>query len=349
MAGFTLRPMEASDGPGLDALMRGEPQSGGIAVSTHYEHDVVRSLLAQHPTMFGVVAESQLRNGLVGMATAFTTQVTVGGAVLPAAILENLKVRHDMRRQGLGTRLATWRIEEATRRFGGDGVIRAGIQVDNTASLATAGHWATQLLGPVRVVIERVGGTAPRMPGLDVRPIEDTDVDAVVEAVNAYHAHHELFPRQTADTLVGSLTPTPFDGPIRQYRVAAEGSGTIVAGARVMERYKLMTDHLDRVPTSLALLSRVVPVIPHDRVIRAIELDLVWHAPGRAAAVRGLLDAIRYEWRDRATNASAVVDPRGPLATSIGPGSWLSPRVRLMVAVRSPVRIDPDRPLYTWR
>lgn len=349
MAGFTLRPMDASDGPGLDALMRGEPQNGSFALSTHYQHDIVRSLLAQHPTLFGVVAESGPGDGLVGMATAFTTAVTVGGSVLPAATLENLKVRHDVRRQGLGARLAAWRIEEAERRFGGDGVIRAGIEARNTASLATAGHWATQLLGPVRVVIETVGGGAIRVDDLDVRPIEDDDVDAVVHAVNAYHAGHELFPRQTAETLVESLAPTPLDGPIRQYRVAVDGSGTIVAGARIMERYRLMTDHLDRVPTPLALLSRVVPVIPRDRVIRAIELDLVWHAPGRATAVRGLLDAIRFEWRNRATNLSAVVDPRGPLAAAIGSGSWLSPRVRLMVAVRSPVHIDPDRPLYMWR
>ena len=165
MADFTLRPMEPSDGPAIDALMRSEAQSTSIGITTHYRHDIYQSLLAQHPGLYGVVASSQTSDGLVGMATAFMEEVIVGRRPYPAAHLENLKVRHDVRRKGLGAQLAEWRIQEARRRFGGDGIIATGIESSNTASLATARRWSTQLLGPLRIVIARVSTKPPTTDG----------------------------------------------------------------------------------------------------------------------------------------------------------------------------------------
>ncbi len=129
MADFILRPMEPSDGPAIDLLMRTEAQTTSMSMTTHYRHDVYQALLAQHPTLYGVVAEAPGHTGIVGMATAFTDEVSIGGRVMPSAHLENLKVHHDVRRQGLGSRLAAWRIDEAQRRFGGEGVITTGVEI----------------------------------------------------------------------------------------------------------------------------------------------------------------------------------------------------------------------------
>ena len=90
-------------------------------MTTAYQHDVYRSLLAQHPSLFGVVAETPGVDGLAGFATAFVDGATVAGRPYPTAHLENLKVRADFRRQGLGARLAAWRHRggrEAVRRRG---------------------------------------------------------------------------------------------------------------------------------------------------------------------------------------------------------------------------------------
>src|SRR5215208_6809209 len=131
MVDFTLRPMEPTDGPAIDALMRLEGRTTSVSISTHYRHNIHDSLKAQHPTLFGVVAESAGTAGLVGVATAFLDNVSIGGHVYPCAHLENLKVHHEVRRQGLGARLAAWRIDEAKRRFGGEGVVTAGIEASN--------------------------------------------------------------------------------------------------------------------------------------------------------------------------------------------------------------------------
>jgi predicted N-acetyltransferase YhbS len=348
MAEFTLRPMEPSDGPGIDVLMRNEAQATAIALTTRYLHDIHQALLAQHPTLFGVVATTPGSEGLVGFATAYLDEVTVNGRFRPSANLANLKVRADVRRQGLGGRLAAWRIEEARRRFGDEGVIVTGVEAGNAASLATARRWSTQLLGPVRVVIARVSRKPPKARRVAVRPMADGDVEAVVAGVNAFFDGYQLFPRQTPTTLPAFLAPTPI-GVIRQYRVAVADDGTILAGAAVAERFRVMEDHVDRIPRPLELLSRIVPIIPPDRVIRTLELSLAWHVAGRVDALRQLWDAIRFEWRDLATHVAGQADPRGSLTDAFHVGPTLIPRVEIMVPVQSPEPLDENRPVYVWR
>jgi hypothetical protein len=76
-------------------------------------------------------------------------------------------------------------------------------------------------------------------------------------------------------------------------------------------------------------------------------LNLAWHAPGQVAAGRQLWDAIRHEWRDRASHVSATVDPRGSLMEMLHVGPTLAPTIRVMVPVRSPVRIGEERLVYS--
>jgi predicted N-acetyltransferase YhbS len=349
MPEFTLRPMEPTDGAAIDALIREEAQTTSISMTTAYQHDVYRSLLAQHPTLFGVVAETPGVGGLAGFATAFVDEVTVGGRPYPTAHLENLKVRGDLRRQGLGARLAAWRIEEAERRFGGEGVLTAAIDSSNAASIATARHWASQLLGPVSLRIARPSASAPPERGLVVRPLRDDDAEEVVAGIRSFYAEHDLVPVTSTGTLAASLGSTSLGEPIRQYRVAVTPDGSIVGGAGVGERFKLMTDHIDRIPLPLAVLGRIAGLIPPDRTIRSVELFLAWHAPGRVDAARQIWDTIRYEWRDRVTSVVGLADPRSTLIEAFAVGLMPGPRVELVVPVRSPVPIEAERLVYLWR
>lgn len=348
MADFDLRPMEPSDGPAMDVLMRNEALTTAMSLSTHYRFDLYQALKAQNPTLFGVVARVPGEDGLAGMATVYTDEIAVNGRLHPSAHLANLKVRQDVRRRGLGSLLAEWRIREARRQIGDKGIIVTSVEASNAASLATARRWATQVLGPVRVVIARAVRSRPRGHGLEVRPLTDDDVEAVVAGINAFLGDYQLFPRQTPSTLRKYLDPTSI-GVIRQYRVAVDGERRILAGAAVTERFKIMEDHIERVPPPLALLSRVVPIVPPDRILRTLELSLVWHAPGRIDVGRFLWDSIRYEWRDRATHFAGEADPRGTLMDVLRIGPTFVPRVTLMVPVQSEERLDEDRPVYTWR
>ena len=349
MVDFSLRPMELRDGMAIDALMRDEAQTTSVSMTTHYRYDVYDAFLAQHPTLFGVVAESPGIDGLVGMATAFLDEVRIGGRVFPCAHLENLKVRQDVRRQGLGARLAAWRVEEAYRRFGGEGVVTAGIEATNAASLATARHWTTQLLGPVRIVIARTSAKPPTARAVDVRPVTDGDIEAVISGLDAFYAGYDMAPRQTPAGFSESLAATGLGETIRAYRVAVANDRTLIAGAAISERYKLMTDHIDSMPLPIGILGRITGFLPSDRIIRSVEVGLAWHAPGRADALRAVWETIRFEWRDRANTVVGLADPRGSLIEAFHVGRSLVPRIELMAPVQSPVRLDPDRLLYMWR
>ncbi len=349
MPEFTLRPMEPTDGPAIDAIIREEAQTTSISMTTSYKHDVYQSLMAQHPSLFGVVAETAGVDGLAGFATAFLDEVTVAGHPYPTAHLENLKVRSALRRQGLGARLAAWRIEEAERRFSSEGVLTAAIESSNAASIATARHWARQIVGPVRLRIARPSATPPPERGLSVRPLRDDDAEQVVAGISSFYAAHDLVPVTSASSLAASLASTSLGEPIREYRVAVAPDGSIVAGAGIGERFKLMTDQIGRIPLPLAVVGRMAGMIPPDRTIRSVELFLAWHAPGRVDAARQLWDAIRYEWRDRVSSVVGLADPRSTLVEAFAVGRMPGPRVELVVPVRSPVPIDAERLVYLWR
>ena len=349
MPEFTLRPMEPTDGPAIDAIIREEAQTTSISMTTSYRHDVYKSLMAQHPSLFGVVAETPGVGGLAGFATAFLDQATIAGRPYPTAHLENLKVRSDLRRQGLGARLAAWRIEEAERRFGGDGVLTAAIDSSNVASIATARHWASQIVGPISLRIARPSAKPPPERGPIVRPLRGDDAEEVVAGISTFYRNHDLVPVTTASSLSASLASTSLGEPIREYRVAVASDGSIVAGAGVGERFKLVTDHIDRIPLPLAVLGTIAGMIPPGRTIRSVELFLAWHAPGRADAARQIWNAIRFEWRDRVTSVIGLADPRSTLIDAFPVGRMPGPRVELVVPVRSPVPIDAKRLVYLWR
>jgi GNAT superfamily N-acetyltransferase len=347
---FTLRPFEPADGPALGALLAAEAATTAMAMTTRYHHDVYASLLVQHPDVIGVVATAPGYQGLVGMATAFLDEVQVEGQLYPRAQLENLKVSHAVRRRGLGRQLAAWRIAEARRRFGRPGVVMAGVEGTNAASLATARSWANQILGPLRIVIGPTQRSGPRPAGLVTRDIDDGDVEEVVTGSNAFHADTNLYPRPTPELLRAWLAPVDPGGRVRQYRVAVSPAGSILAGALVVQRFELMVDQIDRLPTPLAILSRFLPLVPPDGVIRTVEVMLPWFAPGQLEAGRRLWEQIRHEWHGRATHVAAVVDPKSLAADMcrVSPLT-LGPRLKLMVPVDSPVPLSESRPVVMIR
>ena len=63
--------------------MRTEAQTTSMSITTHYHVELYPALVAQHPTLFGVVATAPGTDGLVGVATAFTDQVRIGGRDVP--------------------------------------------------------------------------------------------------------------------------------------------------------------------------------------------------------------------------------------------------------------------------
>ena len=174
----------------------------------------------------------------------------------------------------------------------------------------------------------------------------DDDIDAVIDGLDAFYAGHDMVPRQTREVLRRARGDHGFGEPIRAYRVAVATDGSPIAGAAIMERFKLMTDHIDSVPLPIAILGRITGLLPADRIIRSVEIGLAWHAPGRSMLRGPVWDAIRFEWRDRANTVVGLADPRGSLIEAFHVGRSLAPRVELMAPVRAPCARPGPAPLH---
>ena len=105
---FKLRAMEASDSQAVASLIT----EFGDDITTRFSVDAFAAITSgtEFPTS-GVVVEASGQNGLVGMGTVRFNHVQFNGEILPLAFLDGLKVRKDFRRQGLGYKIADWRLQ----------------------------------------------------------------------------------------------------------------------------------------------------------------------------------------------------------------------------------------------
>ena len=117
MTDMILRAMQASDSPGLQSLMENDPETGGMSSTTRFLVPPFEAWSALKADMLGVVAENAAGE-VVGCATGSFEQVQFEGRVLPSIFLENVKIHHSLRGQGIGKRLMGWLIEQGRARFG---------------------------------------------------------------------------------------------------------------------------------------------------------------------------------------------------------------------------------------
>lgn len=338
---FALREMQPGDGPALRQLMENDPETPGMAITTRFLVDPYQAWIALKPTMIGVVAEAPGVDGLVGSATVAFEDVQFNGRVLPSAFLENLKVHHAYRKQGMGTKLAQWRIDRARERFGGDCIIMTGTSADNTASLATMKKWSSQFTGPFTGVPRPPRAYPPRpLSGVSVRAAEARDLAAIADKSNRFYTEYNLYPPFSSEKLAAALNGTP---QVYHYRIAVDSGGAILAGMMISERSRLMVDEIRNVPAPLRLLNRLIRLIPADNRLRLWEVAYVWFE--QLAAVQYLWEYVRWEFRDRASTLAAGFDERTSLKDVFRIRPWHVPKFKVVIAISAPTMLDTERPL----
>lgn len=339
MSEFILREMRPADSPALLALVQDMSENQGPGMTTVYQVDAYHALIHadQHHTV-GVVAEVEGFEGIAGLATVSFLEIQFEGQRRTCAYLANLKVHPNFRRQGLGAKLAAWRVDRAWAEFGADVVILTGLMTTNNASRSTAARWASEFYEPVKINVGIPLGEPPAaMPDLTIRRAGTDDLAQIAEKQNAFYQQANFYEAQTADTLAEWLRYTPIDTPIHEYLVAVNDMGDILAGCRVIARHRLMVDRFDNPPPPVRAM------LPPDLTIRECPTKDMWFAPGQLAVAKHLWASLPWLYADSANSVSVTYDPRGPLAEIFPPMPDFVPTIEIAIAFHGPTAASPDR------
>jgi predicted N-acetyltransferase YhbS len=343
-----LRALTDQDGPALAGLSFSSSDEGSIRYTANYQMDAVKAIKAIHRDVTGVVAiEGDTR--LVGIGLVRFGNCLFEGDVHPFALLGNLIVHPDFRRQGLATRIAQWRIDQAIGRFGKDTIILANFQHGNTASIRTVRKWAHQISGPYLYLPLTTRPNRPTQPaGIAFQAIEDDHFPAFAEGLNTFYRDYNLYQPVTARSLENLTRQSPFPTSMRHLFIAINSKGELVAGLSAFEEYRLKIMEIRGIPLPLRLINKLVKLVPPDGAVRQIYMDQIWFHPGYAHAARCLVEHMRWHWHGRVSNLSVFFDPRSPIQEIFKPQPWKM-ATQSSLAVCAPEKMNPQRlvcPIY---
>lgn len=336
--------MTSDDSVGFGELVARSPDTGMISVSRRFEFDPLAAIDALKPGSTGVVAEDDTGR-LIGGALVTRKQLSYGGQERPTAYLSNLVVHPDYRRRGVASQLAAWRLEHVRSTLGADATVFAFIQRSNTGSFSTAKGWATQQLGPARIIAQSPRRKPPPAGDYTVRSLGTEDVEEVTEGLDSFYRDFQLFPRQSTEKFAAWLTSTPLESPLHHYHLATDRSGRIVAGAAATELGRLAIDHINRMPAAIRAANAVLKIVPKSGLLTTLLVHRFWFSPGRLAAARFLWETLRHSYRDRNNVIRIELDRRNPLNDAIDlPFYW--PSTEISAVTRSSPPLSEDLPIY---
>lgn len=334
------------DYPGLTQLLQTSPDAGQIQIAPFYHLDAYTSFTLQNKDALGVIAEDPETNEIVGAGfISFGTSNVVGGSISYAS-LKGLVVHPTYRKRGIGAQLASKRLKLARERLGSDGLIIATIQKNNAASLSVAGKWGRPLPSTITGAATKMTRRAPEpLPGIQVKLMDHASIEELqrlTQQANQFFMNHNFYEPETADTLRAWMENSPFDSPFCHYYVATDSAGQFLAGAKIIEQYRLVEMHVKKIPTYIRLLNKILHVVPANGIMKQLMVSSLWFSPGRLREAQYLWETIRWEWRDRASTIVSFYDSRSPVAHVVRLPAWM-PRASMSLYVSRPELVSSDR------
>ena len=301
----------------------------------------------EYPTL-GVVVECAGYNGFVGMGTVRFNKVQYNGEIVPHAFLDGLKVHKDFRRQGLGYKIAQWRIQRAKETCGDKCVIATGMVQENVASHAVAKKWCREFIEPAfEVLIVPTRRQQPKpLTGILVRELEPREYEEFVSKQNGFYQHYNLYPVSDANSIANARNISSEGKKPYRFFVAADPGGNLLAGAQTWARGILKSDTINNPPMPLRILNRALRLFPSDFTIRDIAVNGLWYEPSQIHIARFLWEMIRWECREQGTTIAATFDPRDPTRQVVMLKPWNQPRPRITIAIQGPNAINREKLLF---
>ena len=342
---YILREIQPSDSAGLTKLITGFDGD----LTTRFLVDPYEAIV--YGTEFrttGVVVEAEGYDGFIGMGTVRFSQVHYNGETLPLAFLDGLKVHEDFRGQGLGYKIATWRIQRAREEFGEQCVIGTGMLHDNHASHAVAAKWCREFVeSAVEVRFVPTHARQPRpVAGVTVREIEPREYEEFAGKQNTFFRRYNLYPPASREGIMNALNVTVGGKRPYQYYAAVDAQGNLLAGAQTWARGLLKSDTVNQLPAAMRLMNKVLHVLPPDFVIRDVSVSGLWYESDQRQAAQVLWEMMRWICKDQGTNIAVSLDARDPGLDLIVLKPWHQPRPKITIALHAPTALSREPLLY---
>lgn len=336
-----LRPMAPGDGDALVQLALSSPDTGQIQISAAYHVDPYRMAMTQQAETLGVVAALPASGQVVGSGFVSFGRRMYEGELRDIAWLHSLLVQPQYRRQGIATKLASWRVACAQERLGKQVIIGAAIQEGNIGSFSVANSWSKGSAGEIRGGVIKMRRRPPKeLQRVHIRQVDVDDLEPVAARLNEFYKAYNFYTPHTAEELSQWLEHTPVDQPIRTYLVAENAAGELVAGMAVVEDHRMAEMQVQHLSLLLRLINKLVRLVPPDGRMKQLAVLKAWFAPGRLDALRFLWETIRWEWRDRGNTITFSYDPRSPFKGLFKTPPWI-PQTNLTYAISEPTPENP--------
>jgi GNAT superfamily N-acetyltransferase len=342
---FKLRAMQPSDSASVASLV------------TEFDGDMTTRFLLDAYTAItsgtenhtlGVVVECAGHDGFVGMGTVRFNEVQYNGEILPHAFLDGLKVHKDFRGQGLGYKIADWRIQHAREAYGDKCVIATGMLQENLASYAVARKWCREFIEPAFDVLIVPTRRQPPKPltGITAHEIESHEYEEFAARQNIFYENYNLYPLRDAGSIANALDISAEGRKPYRFFVAVDSQRNLLAGAQTWARGILKSDTLNNPPMPLRILNNVLHVLPSDFIIRDIAVNGLWYEPDQLPVARFLWEMIRWECKEQGTTIAGSFDPRDPVRQVVLLKPWNQPRPKITVAIHGQTLINREKLLF---
>lgn len=338
----TFRLVEPKDSRALESLIAATSDAGSIGFTDDYQADLLDVHRGLVEEFHGAVAEQD--GEVVGVVFSEVRWIQYAGQVVPGVYISHLRVHPDYRQQGIARELSDWALEYIIDLLRENTVLYAAIMAGNI-SLKLADRYGFRATKPIQggVVLMRTRPPAS-IPELHVRPATNDDLPSIVEGMNAFYHHHNLWSPVSVDTLEYFLGQKVAQVKPNQLYVAVRG-GEIVAGLSLSNRTKLVRMRLTRAPLAVRMLGQWLGLLPESGILEALTVRRVWYRDGDLEAARFLWNALRYELREQGNCMGIAYDPRDRLAEVFQIPFWL-PMFKGRYLVRSSNSLDSERLIY---
>ena len=336
------RLIEPKDSQVLENLIAATSDAGSIGFTDDYQADLLDIHRGLVEEFHGAVAEQDGK--VVGMVFGEVRWIQYAGQVVPGVYISHLRVHPDYRQQGIARELSDWALEYIIDLLRENTVLYAAIMAGNI-SLKLADRYGFRATKPIQggVVLMRTQPPAS-IPELDVRPATNDDLPSIVEGMNAFYHHHNLWSPVSVDTLEYFLGQNVAGVKPNQLYVATR-SGEIVAGLSLSNRTKLVRMRLSRAPWAVRTLGQWLGILPESGILDALTVRRLWFKDGELMAARYLWASLRYDLREQGNCMGIAYDPRDPVTQVFQIPFWL-PMFNARYLVRGSQPLEPERLIY---